>query len=169
DLSPESLKVAQQHDASGRVVYQQADAYRLPFPEQSFDVVTNLDFLEHVEDPQAIIAECARVLKPGGLFFFHTFNRNLLCYLVVIRLVELMVKITPKNMHVLRLFITPEELTHYCAQAGLNVLEITGVRPVFSSFLDRDLLFRKVPPTVRFGLTPSTMFSYMGVALKNAV
>jgi 2-polyprenyl-6-hydroxyphenyl methylase/3-demethylubiquinone-9 3-methyltransferase len=110
DTSKESLRVAQTYDTTNSVIYLEADAYKLPFPDQSFDVVTAMDFLEHVEHPELVIKEVSRLLKPNGLFIFHTFNRNILAYFVVIKFVEWFVKNTKKNLHILRLFIKPSEL-----------------------------------------------------------
>ena len=89
DLSERSLQVAKTRDATQSVVYKQASGYSLPYPAQTFDVVCAMDLLEHVEEPQKIIAEASRVLKPNGLFFFHTFNRNLLSYLLIIKAVTI--------------------------------------------------------------------------------
>jgi ubiquinone/menaquinone biosynthesis C-methylase UbiE len=54
------------------------DIQRLPFKDQSFDLVTANVVVEHVEDPKALLVEVLRVLKPGGFFLFHT--PNLLSY-----------------------------------------------------------------------------------------
>jgi 2-polyprenyl-6-hydroxyphenyl methylase / 3-demethylubiquinone-9 3-methyltransferase len=166
DLSPESVKVAAAHDETNSVRYEVADAARLPYPDQSFDVVTAMDFLEHVEDPAAIIKEMGRVLKPGGLFFYHTFNRNFLCWLVVIKMVEWIVKNTPKHMHVLRLFIKPSELEAYCQNSGMRTIDITGLRPVFSTIPISSLFTGVVPESMRFTLTRNLWLSYLGVARK---
>lgn len=168
DISEDSLKVAHRHDSTGRVHYQTADAYKLPFADQSFDAVTAMDFLEHVENPREVIAEIGRVLKPGGLFFFHTFNRNIISWLVIIKWVEWFVKNTPKNMHVLRLFLTPKEVSCYCTAAGLEVQEITGLKPVFSSIPVKSLFTGIVPESLRFELQKSLMLSYLGFASKTA-
>src|SRR4051812_32132541 len=85
DVSLDALRVASAHDHSGAVHYMRGEALELPFADSSFDVVCAMDFLEHVEDPERAIAEAARVLKPSGMFFFHTFNRNLLSWLVIIK------------------------------------------------------------------------------------
>lgn len=166
DLSGESLRIAGAHDVTHKVRYETANAYNLPFPDSSFDIVTNLDFLEHVERPEAIIKECSRVLKRGGLFFFHTFNRNLITEMVVIKLVEKFIKNTPKNMHVIDLFIKPEELEKYCSEAGLSVITMEGIRPVISSLSFRTLFTGVVSPKTRFKPTASTLMSYIGVARK---
>jgi len=166
DMSEDSLRVARAHDETQSVDYLVGDAYHLPFPDGYFDVVTAMDFLEHVEEPDRVVKECARVLKPGGQFFFHTFNRNPLAWLVIIKFVEWFVKNTPKHMHILRLFIKPRELAMYCALAGLKVSEMTGIRPMWSTIGLRDFWSGHVPVGMKFTLTKSTMLSYMGVAKK---
>lgn len=167
DLAEDSLAVARRHDSTQSVVYQTADAYALPFADNSFEVLTAMDFLEHVEHPEQVIKEFARVLKPGGLFIFHTFNRNPLAYVVIIKVVEWLVKNTPKDMHILRLFIKPRELCQFNTQAGLKNLEMTGIKPVFSSIPIKSIFSGVVPASLRFELTGSLLLSYMGAAQKN--
>ncbi len=167
DLSEESLKVAARYDQTQSVKYLVADATKLPFANSHFDVVTAMDFLEHVDNPESVIREFSRVLKPGGLFIFHTFNRNPLAYLVVIKLVEWLVKNTPPDMHVLHLFIKPSELEKYCQNSSMQVQEMVGIKPVFSTIPLRNLFSGVVPQTLRFELTQSLLLSYMGYAKKN--
>ena len=164
DASAESLKIAQVHDETKSVNYITGDAYKLPFADQSFEVVTAMDFLEHVEDPEKVIQEISRVLKPNGLFIFHTFNRNLLAYIVIIKFVEWFVKNTPKNLHILRLFITPEELGNYCKKIGLVNIEMIGIKPDFATIPFKNYLTRTVPKSLKFKLTESLLLSYMGCA-----
>lgn len=166
DLSDESLKVAKKFDKTKSVHYYQADAYYLPFRDGEFDVVTAMDFLEHVDRPLEIIQEVGRVLRPGGLFFFHTFNRNFLSHFVIIKLVEWLVKNTPKNMHVIDLFIKPEELKDYCLQAKMQTIEIVGIRPVFSTISLASIFSGIVPKSLRFKIIKSLKLSYMGFAQK---
>jgi 2-polyprenyl-6-hydroxyphenyl methylase/3-demethylubiquinone-9 3-methyltransferase len=168
DLSEESLKVARKHDSTQKAQYVSGDAYKLPFADQSFDVVTAMDFLEHVDNPLQSIQEISRVLKPGGLFFFHTFNRNWLAKLVIIKLVEKLVKNTPKNMHVIELFITPKELTEMCTKENLIVKDMTGIRPLFSTITLKSIFTGVVPERFGFKLTGSLKLSYMGYAVKKA-
>lgn len=166
DLSAESLNVAKKYDATKKVQYLMADAYQLPFADKSFEVVTALDFLEHVERPQEIIKEFSRVLKPGGIFIFHTFNRNLLSYFIIIKLVEWLVKNTPKNMHVINLFIKPSELKQYSLNANMKVISLVGLRPVLSSIPFKNFFSGIVPKSLEFTYTKSLFLSYMGMAVK---
>lgn len=166
DISPESLRVAADYDTTKSVKYLSGDAYQLPFESESFDSVSAMDFLEHVDDPAKAVREIGRVLKPGGQFFFHTFNRNWLANIVIIKMVEKLVKNTPKNMHVIDLFITPEELTQMCRASGMQVQAMTGIRPRFSTLTVSSVFTGVVPEKFSFKLTKSLKLSYMGCALK---
>ncbi len=166
DKSPESIRTAGLHDSTGKVQYLIADAYELPFPNESFDVITAMDFLEHVDRPQDVIAEFSRVLKPKGYFFFHTFNRNPISHLVAIKLLEWFIKNTPKNMHVINLFIKPKELKEYCERAQMRVLESVGIRPVISSIDWKMVRTGVVSKHLEFKLTKRKLISYIGIAKK---
>ena len=167
DLSSESLYWAQAKDTTGSVHYKQGTAYDLPYQRESFDVVLAMDLLEHVEDPKRVCMEAGRVLKKNGLFFFHTFNRTLLSYLLVIKGVELCVSNTPKNMHVYSLFIKPSEMQSMCGEAGMKVDKIHGVRPIFiQKALWKMVFTRKVEEDFAFRFTPSLQTGYSGFARK---
>jgi len=170
DASQASIDVAARHDTTHTARYLLGDALALPFASASFEVVCAMDFLEHVEDPAAAVTEMARVLKPGGVFFFHTFNRNVLAWLVVIKGVEWFVKNTPRNMHILRLFIKPRELVRMCAVNGLSVSVLQGSEPVvFSRAFWQMLLTRVVPSDFRFRFSKSTLLAYTGYAKRPAL
>lgn len=167
DLSTSSLAVAQKHDATASVRYQQADAMNLPFQENSFDVVCAMDLLEHVENPRRVVEEAARVLRPGGLFFFHTFARNPFSYLLVIKGVEWFIQNTPSHMHIYSMFLNPNELQSFCSQSGLTTLEVKGLRPTFAPrTLFKLLRTRSVPEEFSFYFTRSLTTGYLGYSRK---
>jgi 2-polyprenyl-6-hydroxyphenyl methylase/3-demethylubiquinone-9 3-methyltransferase len=167
DASETSLVVAARHDSTRTVRYVLADARRLPFPDESFDVVCAMDFLEHIDEPAAAIAEAARVLAPGGIFFFHTFNRNWLAWLIVIKGVEWFVDNVPRDLHVLRLFLKPDEVRAMCTASALTVSEIRGFEPkIWSWAFFRMLGTGRVPSEFTFRFTRSTRIAYTGLATK---
>lgn len=166
DISQESLRVAQTFDVTKSVKYLMADAFNLPFEDKTFDVVTAMDFLEHVDRPFEVIQEFSRVLKPGGIFFFHTFNRNIISHLVAIKFVEWFIKNTPKNMHTIDLFIKPKEIKKYCEKAGMKFITMTGIMPKISSIDFKMVRTGIVSPNMEFKLSKSTLLSYLGFAIK---
>ncbi|HSX10604.1 MAG TPA: bifunctional 2-polyprenyl-6-hydroxyphenol methylase/3-demethylubiquinol 3-O-methyltransferase UbiG [Chlamydiales bacterium] len=167
DLSPSSLRVAKAKDTTQKVSYQVANAYSLPYPNRTFDVVTAMDVLEHVEEPALLIAEASRVLKPNGQFFFHTFNRNFVSYLVIIKGVEWCVPNTPKNMHVYPLFIKPSEMRDLCLHEHLLIKKLHGFRPrIFSLPFLKMVFSRRVPEDFTFCFSKSLMTGYCGWAQK---
>ena len=125
-----------------------------------------MDFLEHLESPEQAIAEAARVLRPSGLFFFHTFNRNFLAWLVIIKGVEWFVRNTPPRLHVLRLFLKPTEVATMCRAHGLGAVELHGMRPRLGWPFWRMLLTRRVPAKFAFKFARSTRLGFSGCARK---
>jgi 2-polyprenyl-6-hydroxyphenyl methylase/3-demethylubiquinone-9 3-methyltransferase len=167
DLSAQSLAVAKKYDTTHSVQYLEMDAHQLKFPDASFDVVCAMDFLEHISDRDQIIKELGRVLKPGGLFFFHTFNRNFLTWLIVIKGVEWFVKNTPEHMHTYDLLLKPSELEKICRDNGFQIEEMRGVMPkIWSIPFFKLLVTRLVPSDFQFIFTSSTIMGYGGIARK---
>jgi len=167
DLSGESLAVARGHDPTGTVAYLPMDARSLAFPDGHFDVVCMMDFLEHLEERDAVIREAARVLKPGGWFYFHTFNRTPLAGLVAIQGVRLFVRNTPEHMHVYHLFLKPSELRGICGRHGLAIDTLRGVRPRILSRAFLGLLATgRVGDGFEFLFTPFLGMGYCGRAVK---
>lgn len=167
DASKESLEIARKYDTTKQVQYQIGDANHLPFESDSFDIVCAMDFLEHVEDPAHIVSEASRVLRMDGLFFFHTFNRNFIAWLIGIKGVEWFVKNTPPNLHSYRYFIKPSELALMCEQRGLAVQKILGLEPVIASRAFVKLLVTgTVEDDFRFRFSNTKLIGYTGIAKK---
>lgn len=167
DLSLNSLQMAQMMDETKEAHFIHADAHCLPFSDGQFDVVCAMDLLEHVSDPLQVIAEAARVLKRGGLFFFHTFNRNWLSWLIVIKGVEWCVPNTPADMHVYDLFIKPKELKKWCLQEKIEIREIQGLVPKLSWPFWKSLFKREVDAQFSFRFCPFLTTGYMGYGIKH--
>ena len=131
DLGEKALKVARLHQLeSGVAVEYRLMAVEAMADEQpaGFDVVTCMEMLEHVPDPAAIIAACARLVRPGGHVFFSTLNRNPKSYLFAVIGAEYVLNLLPRGTHEYEKFIKPSELAAWCRHAGLEVSGMKGMR-----------------------------------------
>lgn len=130
DLAEKPLKVAQLHglESGVKVDYQAISAEALAQQQPaSFDVVTCMEMLEHVPDPNATIAACATLCKPGGWVFFSTLNRNPKSFLFAIVGAEYVLRLLPKGTHEYAKFIKPSELADSARDAGLDLHELIGM------------------------------------------
>jgi 2-polyprenyl-6-hydroxyphenyl methylase/3-demethylubiquinone-9 3-methyltransferase len=144
DLADKSLSVAKLHLLeSGKQVDYRKVAVEVLAEERPahYDVVTCMEMLEHVPDPAAVVAACAKLVKPNGHVFFSTLNRNPKSYLFAIIGAEYVLNLLPRGTHDYAKFIKPSELAQWSRNAGLNVEDVTGMsyNPLDKSYsLGRD-------------------------------
>lgn len=138
DLGAEPLAVARQHAQENQL----AIDYQLVAVEQHaaecparYDIVTCMEMLEHVPDPQSVVRACAQLVKPGGHVIFSTLNRTVKSWLFAIVGAEYVLKLLPKGTHHIDKFIRPSELLRWTSQAGLSEQSITGLH--YNPLLDR--------------------------------
>ncbi len=93
----------------------------------TFDVVTCMEMLEHVPDPESVIAACAKLVKPKGHVILSTVNRTAKAYALAILGAEYLLNILPRGTHKYAQFIRPSELAAWCRRGNLTVRHITGV------------------------------------------
>lgn len=130
DRSPKALSVASLHaQQSGvEVDYQENDAETWAQNHQeTYDVVTCLEVLEHVPDVIRAVDACAQMIKPGGLFFFATLNRTPESYIKAILGAEYILGWLPKGTHQYKKFIKPSEMIEAVRKAGLHEQEMQGM------------------------------------------
>lgn len=167
DLAGGALDVARQRLPEGAdATFRVGDATALDADDATYDAVLLLDMLEHVEKPARVLAEAARVVRPGGLVLFNTFNRTPLSWLVAVHGFKFVVRDAPQHLHVWRLFIPPDTLREMAANVGLHVEEIRGVRPQLNGAFWRSLRRRRVDPGFRFTYTASLAVGYIGTAVR---
>lgn len=130
DLSEALIDIADLHGLeSGIAVHYEkisAEAMADQQPE-GFDHVTCMEMLEHVPDPASIVKACATLVKPGGMVFFSTLNRQPKAYLLAIVAAEYVLKMLPKGTHDFKTFIKPSELSQFARSAGLELTGMTGI------------------------------------------
>ena len=92
-----------------------------------YDVVTCLEVLEHVPDPESLIKTCVQLLKPGGLLFLSTINKNPRSWITAIVGAEYIFNLLPKGTHEFDKFIKPSSLAKYVRDAEAELLETKGM------------------------------------------
>jgi 2-polyprenyl-6-hydroxyphenyl methylase/3-demethylubiquinone-9 3-methyltransferase len=130
DLSDKALQVAKLHllESGKQVNYRKIPVEDLAAEcPDAFDIVTCMEMLEHVPDPDSVIASCAKLVKPGGWVFFSTLNRNAKSYLFAILGAEYVLNMLPRGTHDYAKFLKPSELAQSCRNANLNVTDLTGM------------------------------------------
>ena len=152
DLAEQVLRVARAHaaDASVRVDYRltsiedladELDASGDPGAER-FDVVTCLEVLEHVPDPDSIVAAAAKLVRPGGHLVLSTIHRQLKAFLLAIIGGEYLTNMVPRGTHDYDKLIRPSELSRSLRAHGFDVRDVTGMsyNPVTGRYsLGRDV------------------------------
>jgi len=179
DPSEASLAAAREH-AAGQglaIEYRRACGEALPFPDASFDLAYCCDVLEHVDDVRQVIAETARVLQPGGIYFYDTINRTFQSRLVVIKLLQEWrpTALMPPRLHDWDMFIRPDELRRVLEQNRLVPGGLIGLKPragprrLLRALRGRkrgSLSYVEATREMDLGESPDTSISYIGYARK---
>lgn len=155
DAAAGNIPVAQVHaEQSGlEIDYRNVTAEALAEAGEQFDVVLNMEVVEHVADPQAYLTACQQLLKPGGLMVCSTINRNPKSFAMAIVGAEYIMRWLPKGTHEWHKFITPNELVNLIQNAGLEAVDRKGFvfNPVSWQWKisDRDLSVNYVTASVK--------------------
>lgn len=157
DVAARNIPVARIHaEQSGlQIDYRHTSAEALAEAGEQFDVVLNMEVVEHVADPLAYLTACQQLLKPGGLMVCSTLNRNAKSFAMAIVGAEWVMRWLPKGTHDWKKFITPDELFDLIRRAGLDPVDRKGM--VFNpiswrwSLSERDLSVNYVTASVKRG------------------
>ena len=155
DPATRNIPVAKLHaEQSGLTIdYRLTTAEDLAAAGEQFDVVLNMEVVEHVPNPQSFLTACQTLLKPGGLMICSTLNRNAKSFGMAIIGAEWVMRWLPKGTHDWKKFITPDELADFIRRAGLEPVDRKGM--VFNpiawswSLSSRDLSVNYVTASVK--------------------
>lgn len=157
DLATRSLRVAQLHaleTGTPNIAYREVAVEALAGEQPAaFDVVTCMEMLEHVPDPQSVVRACAELARPGGWVFFSTINRNLRSWALAIGAAEYLLNLLPRGTHEFERLIRPSELARWGRDAGLSLQATSGLE--------------HNPLTGRYWLSGDTRVNYM-LAMRRA-
>ncbi|MEM9970734.1 MAG: bifunctional 2-polyprenyl-6-hydroxyphenol methylase/3-demethylubiquinol 3-O-methyltransferase UbiG [Pseudomonadota bacterium] len=128
DAAERNIPVAQVHaeEQGLSIDYRHTTAEDMAAAGEQFDVVLNMEVVEHVADPLAYLTACRKLLKPGGLMTCSTINRNSKSFVMAIVGAEYVMRWLPKGTHEWSKFITPDELFDLLRQAGLDPVDRRG-------------------------------------------
>ena len=149
DIVSRSLGVASLHCLKQQldIEYILCTAEQLVSRQRQFDVVLNMEVVEHVVELPVFMKSCASLLKPDGITFIATINRNLVSWLFAIIGAEYILRWLPRGTHRWSKFVKPGELASLLGDSGLKVTASTGVAIN--------------PFNKRFSLKPNLRVNYM--------
>lgn len=130
DMGEEPLEVAKLHALEAGVKIDYIKSTAEEHRDQNvgvYDVVTCMEMLEHVPDPQSVIQACCDMVKPGGYVFFSTINRNLKSFVQTIVGAEYVLKMLPIGTHEHSKFIRPSELIGLVDNTDLLCKDALGI------------------------------------------
>ncbi|QTF09431.1 bifunctional 2-polyprenyl-6-hydroxyphenol methylase/3-demethylubiquinol 3-O-methyltransferase UbiG [Brenneria izadpanahii] len=130
DMGAEPLQVARLHALESGMtmnyIQETVEAHSQAHPGE-YDVVTCMEMLEHVPDPQSVVQACAQLVKPGGHVFFSTINRNAKAWAMAVIGAEYILKMVPRGTHDIKKFIRPAELIGWIDTTPLRERHIIGL------------------------------------------
>ncbi|MBI1261611.1 MAG: bifunctional 2-polyprenyl-6-hydroxyphenol methylase/3-demethylubiquinol 3-O-methyltransferase UbiG [Rhizobiales bacterium] len=156
DASERNITTASVHAAEQDLTidYRATTAEALAEAGERFDVILNMEVIEHVANRDQFLKDCASMLKPGGIMFVATLNRTLKAHALAIIGAEYVLGWLPRGTHQWSQFVTIAEMEAGLAESKLKLLELTGVS--YSPFTDK------------WSLSKDTDVNYMAVAEKPA-
>jgi len=178
DPSGVSVETAQAHAFAGGmdITYRVGTGEHLPVDDASYAMACCSDVLEHVDDVDAVLAETARALRPGGIFFFDTPNRTLASKVVTKATQNWrLTRVVDFAGHDWRAFLPPSELKGRAAEQGMTVEEVVGLGPrasirtalaTYAGLRRGTLTYRQVSERMDMGRTRSSALFYMGYAVR---
>ena len=137
DPSETNIEVAKLHASEGglKIDYRATTAEALAEAGETFDVVLNMEVVEHVADVDLLISKCGHMVKPGGIMFVATINRTLKALGLAIIGAEYVLRWLPRGTHQYGKLVRPEELEAALTGAGLTIIDRTGV--IYNPLADR--------------------------------
>lgn len=130
DLGPLTIEIAELHalesQLSIRYVREAAETHAV-HSAGAYDIVTCMEMLEHVPEPESVLRALHDLVKPGGDIVVSTLNRNLKSYLMAVIGAEYVLNMLPRGTHTYERFIKPSELSRWARGVQLSVVDVAGL------------------------------------------
>lgn len=130
DMSNEAIEIAKTHQTlkNLKIDYEEISLESLlKKSKKKYDVLTCMELVEHVPDPEKLIEDCVKITNRKADLFFSTLNRNLISYIIAIVGAEYILNILPKGTHEYEKFIKPSEFSKILRSNDLIVEDIKGI------------------------------------------
>lgn len=129
DAGEKNVQIAKNHAerVELEIDYRATTSEALAEQGEQFDIVLNMEVIEHVNDIQLYLESCAALVKPGGIMFVATINRTFKAYALAIVGAEHVLRWLPKGTHTYDKFVTPEEITSILKRNNMQIKERSGV------------------------------------------
>lgn len=127
DAESEAIGVAKGHATENQLSIEYYSTPIEEFESKQFDVITCMEMLEHVQNPELVLEHCKRLIKPNGFIFLSTISRTIKAYAGAIIAAEYLLKILPKQTHDYNKFIKPSELLAMARPFDLNLIDMKGM------------------------------------------
>ena len=130
DMSNEAIEIAKTHQTlkNLKIDYEEiALESLLKKSKKKYDVLTCMELVEHVPNPEKLIKDCVKITNRKADLFFSTLNRNLISYIIAIVGAEYILNILPKGTHEYEKFIKPSEFSKILRSNDLIVEDIKGI------------------------------------------
>ena len=125
DESARSIQIAEQHKKNLSIHYVCGRIEEF-HSQNTYDVITAFEVIEHVENPEIFIKACIQHLKPRGLFILSTLARNFYSYVMGVAFAEYVIRWVPKGTHSWDKFLNPSEVSTLLVQNQMNIQNIQG-------------------------------------------
>ncbi len=129
DASERNIGIARAHARQSGldITYLATTSEKLAGQKKQFDIVLNMEVVEHVDDVPLYLKSCADLVRPGGLMFIATINRTAKAFALAIVGAEYVLRWLPRGTHQFSKFLTPEEITSIISRHAMNVRDRCGV------------------------------------------
>lgn len=127
DAEPEAIETAKEHAIKSELAIEYFCTPVETYKDARYDVITCMEMLEHVENPELVLEHCQRLLKPDGFLFLSTISRTLKAYASAIIAAEYVLHLLPRQTHDYNKFIKPSELTAMARSFGFNLVHMNGM------------------------------------------